>query len=150
MRIYLPVTPAEHAALRSGAGALELPAGRSAWAVHASARTDRPGEDPEDLEYDALQDAVHVALTSGPQEDPDRRALVVAGDVPDRAVVESPEEGGAYGIELPAPATLRIAAFHVSELGARAVEADDTDPALLWFDASEGAAALDYAEAPSR
>lgn len=144
MRIYLPVDPSEHEPLRAGAGDLELAAGRGAWAVTASARADRPDEDAEDLEYDALQDAVYAALTAGEGTDPRRRVLVAAGDVPDRAVAEAGEEAGAYGVVLIAPAALRIAALHVTELGAQAIEEDDTDPALLWFDASEGAQALAY------
>lgn len=144
MRIYLPVDPSEHDPLRAGARTLELAPGRAAWAVTAAARADRPEEDGEDLEYDALQDAVYAGLVAGEGTDPRRRVLVVAGDVPDRAVAEAGEEAGAYGVVLTAPAALRIAALHVTELGARAIEDDDTDPALLWFDASEGAAALEY------
>ena len=43
-----------------------------------------------------------------------------------------------------ASASARIASFHVTELDAAAAEADDTDPALLWFDATEAADALAY------
>ena len=61
MRIYLPLTAPDRASLELASTRLELPAGRAAWAVTASAERDFPGEDLEDLEYEALQDAVHVA-----------------------------------------------------------------------------------------
>ncbi|MFC0674500.1 DUF6912 family protein [Brachybacterium hainanense] len=145
MRIFLPVADTEHALLRSGAARLALEPGRTAWAVTASARADRPREDLEDLEYDALQDAVYAALQTGSDDDdPHRRALVVAGDTEDAALAEAGEEAGAYGVVTTAATGLRIASLHVTELGARAVEQDDTDPALLWFDVSEGPRALAY------
>lgn len=141
MRIYLPLTPTDPPALENAGGHLELTAGRPAWAVTAEARADRPGEDEEDLEYDALQDAVHIALSQGAD---DARALVIAADVPDAMTAPAAEEGGAFGVSLRETASARIASFHVTELDAAAAAADDTDPALLWFDASEGAAALEF------
>lgn len=88
-----------------------------------------------------MQDAVHVALGAA---GPDERALVIAADVPDQLVTGATEEGGAFGIRLTGEATAKVASFHVTELDAAAAEADDTDPALLWFDASEGPAALAF------
>lgn len=145
MRIYVPIIEADRPRLRSGAPQLPLEEGRPAWALTVTARRDRDQEDPEDLEYDALQDAVFAALVSEPQGDPARRAIVVAGDVPDGDLVEASEGGGAYGVVTASATTLRIASLHVTELGARAIDEDDTDPALLWFDRSEGATALEYA-----
>jgi len=140
MRIFLPLAAPDRAVLETG-GRLALAEDRRAWAVTAEAVADRPGEDEEDLEYDALQDAVHVALSGvGPQE----RALVIAADVPDQLIEGATEDGGAFGIRLTGEASAKIASFHVTELDAAAAEADDTDPALLWFDASEGPAALAY------
>lgn len=141
MRIYLPLTAPDRQGLESAARSLQLAAGRPAWAVTAEARTDRPGEDEEDLEYDALQDAVHVALTEGA---PTARALVIAADVPDHSLVGASGNGGAFGVALQDPALAKIASFHVTEQQAQAAEQDDTDPALLWFDASEGLAALAF------
>lgn len=141
MRIYLPLTPNDRPVLESAGERLELTAGRMAWAVTAEARADRPGEDEEDLEYDALQDAVHIALSQGSET---ARALVIAADVPDAATAPAAEQGGAFGISLREAVPARVASFHVTELDAAAAAADDTDPALLWFDASEGAAALEY------
>ena len=146
MRIYLPLLAPDRAVLRSGSPVVDLTAGREAWAVTAEARADRPGQDEEDLEYEALQDAVHVALTAAERS---ARALVIAADVPDPAVAASTEDGGAFGIRLRAEQAAKIASFHVTELDADAAETDDTDPALLWFDATEGEDALTYLDASS-
>lgn len=149
MRIYLPLPADDPGALtrvgRAGRPELELPAGCEAWAVTPGARADRPGEDDEDLEYEALQDAVFAADRAG--EDPDARLLVLAGDVPESAIREAADALGAFGLVLPDGARLRLASIHVSEQPRAAVRADDTDPALLWFDASETAEALAYADA---
>lgn len=141
MRIYLPLTTQDRAVLESAGGRVDLAGGRAAWAVTAEVRTDRPGQDEEDLEYDALQDAIHIAFSGGASSS---RALVIAADVPDAAVGPATEEGGAFGISLPEDVSARIASFHVTELDAAAAEADDTDPALLWFDATEGPDALAF------
>lgn len=155
MRIFLPLQTEDRHRLGStapGTGSILLPlsAGRPAWSVSPWARAERAAEDPEDLEYDALQDAAYAALVdeqdpSGPQG----RRAVLAGDVPDTAVREASETGGAFGVEIVADAQLRLAALHVTEQGAAAALADDTDPALLWFDAVEPATALDYLEGRS-
>lgn len=141
MRIYLPLSAQDRPALEAAGAVVELAAERSAWAVTTEARTDRPGEDEEDLEYEALQDAVHVAFTGAA---PTSRVLVIAADVADRAVVPAGEDGGVFGIRLREASSAKIASFHVTEQDAAAADADDTDPALLWFDAGEGREALDY------
>ncbi|MBK0332203.1 hypothetical protein I8D64_12430 [Brachybacterium sp. MASK1Z-5] len=147
MRIFAPVGPADHDALRSGAARIALETGRLIWGVSDAARAERAEEDVEELEYDALQDAVFSALG---QVDPRMRALVLAGDVPDASLADASEDGGAFGLRLAREGALVIASAHATELDAAAAEVDDTDPALLWFDASELPAALDYAEAPLR
>lgn len=141
MRIYLPLIAEDRTTLEECASGLELIAGRAAWGVTGSARADSPDQDEEDLEYEAMQDGVHVALLSA---DAASRALVIAADVPDRAVAAAEESGGAFGLEIRETTRARVASFHVTELGADAAEQDDTDPALLWFDASEGTEALAY------
>ncbi|MFC5272786.1 DUF6912 family protein [Brachybacterium sacelli] len=143
MRIYLPLTTEDRAALESSAPGLELAAGRAVWGVHAEARADRSEEDEEDLEYDALQDAAHISLLAGPA---DRRALVIAADVLDAALEIAGDNGGAFGLVTGGATRARVASFHVTELDAAAAAADDTDPALLWFDASEGPDALTYVD----
>lgn len=143
MRIYLPLQPTDRETLQSAQGRLELETGRAAWAVTQTARQDRPGNDEEDLEYDALQDAVHVALQAA---DPTSRALVIAADVPGSAL-DTAEDGGAFGVQLTEMTSARLASMHVTELDAAAAAADDTDPALLWFDISEGPEALAYLDA---
>ena len=145
MRIYLPLTEDDRPALLACRRELDLPAGREAWAVTAEARSDRPGEDVEDLEYDAVQDAVHVALQAA---EPTSRALVMAADVTDQAIEPATETGGAYGVRLRSAARAVIASFHVTEQNARAAEQDDTAPALLWFDATEGPGALVHVDRP--
>jgi len=143
MRIYLPLSAEDRTTLESSSSGIELIAGRAAWGVTGSARTDNPDQDEEDLEYEAMQDAVHVALLSA---DATARALVIAADAPDGDVAAAEEDGGAFGVEVRGTTRARIASFHVTELDAAAAEQDDTDPALLWFDASEGADALAYLE----
>jgi hypothetical protein len=143
MRIYLPSTAEDRSAVESAASGLELSAGRAAWGVTAEARADHPGEDEEDLEYEALQDAVHIAYGSGPSTS---RALIIAADAPEGALGAETETGGAFGIVVREGVRAKIASFQVTELDAAAAEADDTDPALLWFDASEGAEALAFLE----
>ncbi|MEE1649619.1 hypothetical protein V1260_02310 [Brachybacterium sp. J144] len=140
MRIYLPLTPADRPVLERSGSDVELVAGRAAWAVTAEARASFPQGDEEDLEYEALQEATHVALGEVAAAS---RALVIALDVPERDLA-SAEDGGAYGIAAVRATNGRIASFHVTELSAAAAEADDTDPALLWFDAAEGPRALEY------
>ncbi len=139
MRIFLPLTAADRSALTTGATRLALDEGRLAWAVTAEARADLNG-DEEDLEYEAMQDAVHVALTAAA---PDQRIMILAGDVPTGDVTSGPEEAGLFGCRLQRPSTLRLASMHVSELTAAGHEASDTDPGLFWFDASEAADALE-------
>ena len=134
MRIFLPLTPADRVALETSSTVIELEAGRAAWAVTASVREDQPGEDEEDLEYEAMQDAAHIAL-------------VLAADVPDRAVGTAEDTGGAYGVVLLEAVAAPLASAHVTEQTAAQAEVDDTDPALLWFDPSEGPDALAYLDA---
>lgn len=141
MRIFLPLTAEDRSVLSAAGTRIEIAAGRPAWAVTAPARADRPGEDEEDLEYDALQDAVHVALC---EAGPTSRGLVLALDVPDRALGLAEETGGAYGAVLLETVKSSLAAVHVTELTAQAAAEDDTDPALLWFDPSEGREAIAY------
>ncbi|PWH05169.1 hypothetical protein DEO23_13890 [Brachybacterium endophyticum] len=142
MRIFVPVTVDDAPVLRSGTTRLPLAADRIVWGVGDEARTDRPDVDLEELEYDALQDAVFSALQDVA---PTERAVVLAGDLPDGALAGAGDEAGAFGLRLTSEETLRIVSAHATELDAAGAEADDTDPALLWFDAVELGAALDYA-----
>ncbi|MGO1226264.1 MAG: DUF6912 family protein [Brachybacterium sp.] len=144
MRIYLPLTDQDRRTLEGAGARLDLEAGRTAWAVTVEARADRSGEDEEDLEYDALQDAVHVAFSTGRSS---ARALVIAADVPDGALSPGAEDSGVFGVVLREATSARIASLHVTEQDAAAAHADDTDPALLWFDTSEATDALDYLDA---
>ena len=140
MRIYLPSSRSDREQFARGSSHLELDAGRAAFAATDSVRAEQPGTDDEDLEYEALQEAAFVALS---ETEPHSRALVIAAEVPARAITGHPEQLGAFGLTLGA-GQARIVAFHVTEQTATAAAADDTDPALLWFDAAEPAAALDY------
>lgn len=161
MRIYLPLSAEPRASLETAAGTatprIPLDAGTRGWAVSGWAQAGRPDEDAEDLEYDALQDAVYVALGEPDAQDPatatadprGARVAVLAGDVPDAVVIDASQDGGAFGVAIQGSATIEVASVHVTELGARAVRESDTDPALLWFDRSEVAAALDYSDARS-
>jgi hypothetical protein len=141
MRIYLPLTAQDRPVLQAGGGVVELGVGRAAWAVTGEVRAEHPGEDEEDLEYEALQDAVHVAFAAAESS---ARVLVLAADVPDRAVAPATEDGGAFGVTLTQACSAPLASVHVTEQDAAAAEADDTDPALLWFDTTEGQDALAF------
>lgn len=141
MRIYLPLIAQDRPALQEGRRVIDLDAGRAAWAVTAEASADRPGQEVEDLEYEALQDAVHVAFTAAEQT---ARVLVIAADAPDDVIAAETEDGGAFGIRLRERRSAKIASFHVTEQDAEAAAADDTDPALLWFDGGEGPDALAF------
>src|SRR5699024_7799753 len=107
MRIYLPLTAQDRPVLEERRGAIDLAHGRAAWAVHAEARADRPEEDEEDLEYEAMQDAVHVAFAAA---QPSQKVLVIAADVPDGALVPATEDGGASGAPHGPAATARMGA----------------------------------------
>lgn len=144
MRIFLPLLAEDRTVIAASGLQLDLGPGRAAWAVTAGARADRSGEEEEDLEYDAIQDATHIALSGA---EPDARAMVIAADVPDAAVQSAEETGGAYGVVTATDARAKIASLHVTELDAQSAAADDTDPALLWFDVSEGAEALAFLDA---
>jgi hypothetical protein len=148
MRIFLPARTADQDALRLGARRLQLPSGRTVWGVSSEARAQAPDEDTEELEYDAIQDAVYAGLLEA--DAPDRRLVVLAGDLPDAAVGPDTEESGMYGLRLERDETFALASVHVTELDAQSVADDDTDPALLWFDAGEAPRALDYAAERSR
>ena len=143
MRIYLPLLAQDRPALREGRALIDLEPGRAAWAVTSEASADRPGQDEEDLEYEALQEAVHVAFTAAERSE---RVLVIAADAPDDVIDAATEEGGAFGIRMRERRSARIASFHVTEQDAATAEADDTDPALLWFDAGEGQDAFVFLE----
>lgn len=143
MRIYAPISSEDRTQLESGARALTLAPGRPVWGVGAAALAEQPGEDAEDLEYEAIQDAVFAALSALPD---DQRALVAAGDVPDGALERAAETGGAFGLSVRSASSMPLVSLHVTELDAAAADADDTDPALLWFDAGEVAAALLFAD----
>lgn len=153
MRIYVPVTEEDREALAASPTPSRLPLGpgRPAWAVTPSARAERPGEDAEDLEYEALQDAVYADLTgigggstTASATAQSRRHGVIAGDVPDHLLAEASQTGGAFGVKVETAAQMEVASVHVTEHSTEHILADDTDPALLWFDSSEVPAALAY------
>jgi hypothetical protein len=146
MRIYLPLQAQDTSAVAGSRTRCELGAGRALWGIGDGARAQHPGTDLEDLEYEAVQDAAFVALEAVASSRATAcRAVVLAGDLPDPAPVEEAPDGGAFGLVLTEDAVLRLASIHVTERVAKDALADDTDPALLWFDVSEGASALDYA-----
>lgn len=148
MRIYLPLLDADAdalAAIDASPARVRLVADRPVWGVAPAAQAEHPGQDEEDLEYEALQDAVYAALESSPRPVTGaRRVAVLAGDVSDGAVADASATLGAFGLRAVRAEDVRLVSVHVTELGADAVRADDTDPALLWFDIAEVAAALAY------
>lgn len=153
MRIYVPLHQPDLDILgadRAVPSRLRLDEGRPVWAVTAEARADRADEDVEDLEYEAMQDAIYATLELGPRRARGtERVAVVAGDVSDGSLAASSGDLGAFGATMARVEDLRIASLHVSELGAERIRADDVDPALLWFDVAETSSALDYLGMPS-
>src|SRR5699024_7816120 len=141
MRIYLPLLAQDRPVLRERRAFIDLEPGQAAGAGTSEESADRPGQDAEVREYEELQDAVHVAFTAAERSE---RVLVIAADAPDDVIDAATEEGGAFGIRMRQRRSARIASFHVAEQDAAEAEADDTDPALLWFDAGEGEDALAF------
>ncbi|MDR3201723.1 MAG: hypothetical protein LBT54_01070 [Bifidobacteriaceae bacterium] len=147
MRIYLPALP-------SALDRDPLP-GDAAFAVTAGLVGALPDEDAESLEYAALLAAADasLALLAGAEE-PARR-VVVAADVPDAQVsADADDDAHPAAVFLASPlAWEAVAAVHVDEAEAEADvaaalggEADAAERVfereLLWYDASERAAAI--------
>ena len=145
MRIYVPSTPALLSALEGipdGAARVEvdLAEGTRAWGVADGAAQGGP-DALDEMEYDAIQDAAWVALSA---EGMGGRAVILACEAPESALAAE-EDAGAYGVRVATATSVRAISVHVSELAAHAALADDTDPALLWFDIAEVPEALAYA-----
>ncbi|WP_329011599.1 DUF6912 family protein [Streptomyces sp. NBC_01601] len=156
MRVYVPLTlPGLAKAHETGVLAADPFA---AYAVTPALREWCGTEDLEELEYAALGEAANASLrllAADPEAAP--RRIVVAVDVPDRAVAPDPEGLGEVTVAASAPLA-KAAAVHADAadaeadvtVAARAVEAaEDGDDAaraavdgaedheLLWFATQE-------------
>ncbi len=127
VRVYLPLVMSDLAAVQTS-GAVPLSARRTAHAVTAGDRADHPGEDEEDLEFEATCQALDSAAdrrrTTG------ERRVVVAADV--ASVVEQ----DAWTVVVEAPVALSdVVSFHVEESTGTALGEGYDD--LLWYDVTE-------------
>ena len=118
MRIYLPL-PATKAKDLPDGGVVALRVGEIVWC---------PDEAGEEAEYEAQLDAVWAQALETPGE----RVVLVSADTGVRLVPVP-------GVELPnvrstaVAGDARIAAYHLSELTGREIEAGGEDPELLWY-----------------
>lgn len=99
-----------------------------AFAVTAAERSAQPGEDEEDLEFEAMCAALDAATT--------RRATGTERRVVASADVTTAEDGQAWAVVLPGQVALDdVVSFHVEETsGTPAGEGYDD---LLWYDVQE-------------
>lgn len=124
MRVYLPLLVGElDEVAREGVTPL-----RTAYGVTAELRALDPGADEEDLEFEAMCQALDGARSLGPG-----RRVVVAADAADR-------KGSGTGAELAGQESVPVTdvvSFHVEE---HAGEAGTGYDDLLWYDVTELAA----------
>ncbi|WP_058233792.1 DUF6912 family protein [Devriesea agamarum] len=145
MRCYVAL-PATDDNLPTGQ-AWVLPDHHDVYALTAARRAEQPNADRDDLEYDVQLDAVHAAVTRADRA----RIVLVTVDLKSSAILHEPGRGEAGAgldnavVQCRAGTVGRILSLHVTELGARAIDQDDVEPALLWFDATELDEALQYA-----
>ena len=159
MRVYLPCTLPELAALRSAGGLTPAADGRSGYAVTPAVREWYVTGDLEELEFSALVDAAEASLRLiADRPGTPARRVVLAADVPDGAV--SPLAGGPRSrvtvtgtVPLAAIASIQLDEVEAEPAVAAAVaalpaaDAGDDDALflldeaeacdLLWYDISE-------------
>ena len=121
MRLYVPLLVDELAdVLATG----RLP-GRAAFGATQALRSIDPGADEEDLEFEAMCEALDAARPLGAG-----RRVVAAADGPDRA-----ETGSAARLVGETPVPLAdVVSFHVEE---HEGEVGDGYDDLLWYDVTE-------------
>lgn len=124
-RVYLPLS-AQDLALLEADGRLEA-AGRTVHGVTPGLQRAHPGEDVEECEFHAQQEA--AAHATG---DP---VVVGAADLPNEQV--APVGSGAAGAMRPLEPILRryLVSLHVGDEGASA--SSDEDLELSWYDITE-------------
>ncbi len=123
VRVYLPTTlPGLAGILAVGAAG---PAPQIAYAVTPTLREPHASGDTEELEYAAMLDAARASLRLlaellAARPDAPARRVVIAADVPDRAVIPDPGIGGA-AIRVTTPVSVRdIAAGLIDDVKADA------------------------------
>lgn len=121
MRLYVPLLVDELAGVLAGG---RLPE-RSAHGVTRPLRATDPGADEEDLEFDAMCEALDVARELGPG-----RRVVAAADAAERA-----DAGAGALLEGTAAVPVSdVVSFHVEEHEGQVGAGYDD---LLWYDVSE-------------
>ncbi|MDF8262893.1 DUF6912 family protein [Luteipulveratus flavus] len=126
-RVYFPLTATDLSALQE---ARHLPGEtRDGFAVTEVLEQAQPSEDPEVLEFGALQDAAVAAGTGG------ARVVVAAADVEDAAVHEQ-EEGIETAVAVDGPlAQQRLVSLHLGDAGLDVTGEEDLE--LSWYDITE-------------
>ncbi|MEO7070108.1 MAG: hypothetical protein ABI131_06405 [Nostocoides sp.] len=127
-RIYLPLSPADVAAL-VGSGEVSP---SSAFAVTPALRSDLPTADEEEREYAAMGDAAASAAEAWGGAGGGKR-VVAAADVDAAAVLVSPARPGEARslVRVQGPVPLRrIVSLHIDEK-------PGGDGDLLWYDVTE-------------
>lgn len=126
-RVYLPLTAADLEALDDGQA---LPGDRrDAYAVTTTVQRAQPHEDPEVLEYGALQDAALASGTGG------GRIVVAAADV-EQPTVHERDEGIESAVTIDGPVALaRVASLHLGDDGQDVSGEEDVE--LSWYDVTE-------------
>ncbi|MGQ0844700.1 MAG: DUF6912 family protein [Sporichthyaceae bacterium] len=118
MRVYLPLTLVDLASVESTG---EVPAGATAFAVTPALREWYASGDAEELEYAALSDAAEESLRRlAADPSAPRRRVVVAADVPDDAVRNTPHLHAAAVVLDCAVRRRDLASVHVDDPAATA------------------------------
>lgn len=145
-RVYLSLGPQALRLLAAGAAPT---AGRRGCAVTELVRAASPGQDEEELEYEAMCVAATSPAITADDATPPERIVVVAADLPaahvrdvlvdvvdDHAEAGSVEAQEAYAVELSEPVTLaQVVSIQVQDRA-------DPESELLWYDVSELPAVL--------
>lgn len=130
-RVYLPLTPAALARLRTTGSIGAAPV--NAFAVTAAVEREHPGAEVEVQEYTAFRDAVRAA---GAVRSPGARRIVAAADVDSATVHErAVDDAPASAVELTEPVPQRrVVSVHIDDAPGLTPSEDDE---LLWFDVTE-------------
>ncbi|MCT1557449.1 hypothetical protein M3A96_04885 [Helcobacillus massiliensis] len=138
MRIFVPLSAVPDSAPVIAPGTL-------VWGVDPSIAKDVTADEAEQLDLDAVQEAVLVTAHGATGAAAHTRVVIAAVDVPDDAAPAEAGDNGDHARRITADEPVRIRALHVSELTAAEALADEFAPDVLWFDPSETAEAFAYA-----
>ncbi len=122
-RLYVPLVVDELTVLRDRG----VPAGTAAFAVTSEMRSEQPGADEEDLEFEAMCESLDAATER--RQQPGQRRVVVAADG------AATDDGSGARVRLDAALALdEVVSLHVEETAAEVGAGYDD---LLWYDVTE-------------